>query len=127
MSEQQLEKERHTAIHLLRSGLTVKEVAQATNRSIKWVYKWRDRYESESWGGLVSQSRARHQNSPIYGEDIHALILQVRSELEAEAASDQGLCYVGAPTIRARLMQRIGNVDRVPSTATIERVLVRLG
>jgi hypothetical protein len=127
MSEQQLEKERHAAIHLLRSGLTVKEVAQANKRSIKWVYKWKDRYEREGWGGLVSQSRARHQNPQAYGEQMHALIRQVRSELEAEVASDQGLCYVGAPTIRARLIQRIGDVARVPSAATIERVLCQAG
>jgi putative transposase len=127
MSDQQWQSEREVAIHLLRSGLSVKEVSEKVGHTQTWVYKWKQRYEREGWDGLSSQSRARHQNAQAYDEDMHHMILQVRSELEAEAASDQGLCYVGATTLRARLMQRIGHLDRVPSTATIERVLCQAG
>jgi len=127
MSDQQWQSEREVAIHLLRSGLSVKAVSKKVGRTQAWVYKWKARYEGEGWGGLKSQSRARHQNPPSYDEAMRQMILQVRSELEAEAASDQGLCYVGAPTIRARLIRLTEDRDRVPSTATIERILCQAG
>jgi transposase len=48
MSEARLVGERERAIHLLRSGYRVKEVASALGRSVSWVKKWRRRHASEA-------------------------------------------------------------------------------
>ena len=48
-------------------------------------------------------------------------IRQARSELEAEAERKDGLGYIGAPAILARLRDK--KLASLPSTATIERVL----
>ncbi len=123
ISDQNLQNERELAIHLLRSGLAVGEVARRTGRTAAWVYKWKQRYEQNGWEGLKSQSREPQRKAHKYEETTRQMICQIRSELEAQAASEQGLCYVGAATIRARLRQEMEQPDRVPSTATIERVL----
>ncbi len=123
MGDRQLEKERQTAIHLLRSGLPAAEVAQEMKRSLKWVYKWKQRYQQKGWEGLKSQSREARRKAHKYEEKTRQMICQIRSELEAQATGKQGVCYGGAPTIRARLRPELEQAGRVPSTATIERVL----
>ncbi len=45
MSTSNLYQERKTAIHLLRSGYSPKEVASELNRSVFWVYKWQKRFK----------------------------------------------------------------------------------
>ena len=53
---------RRTAIHLLRSGKTVGEVAQEVGRSVARVYKWRKRFieAGGDWHALEDRSRAPH-------------------------------------------------------------------
>jgi putative transposase len=123
MNDHQWQSEREKAIHLLRSGLTVTQVSQEMGRSSSWVSKWKTRYATQGWAGLVSQSRAPKHSPHEYDEETRQMIGQIRSELEAEGAKGQGLCYVGAPTIRARLQQRLPAGTAIPRTATIERVL----
>jgi|Deesub1362B_J571_1020462.scaffolds.fasta_scaffold07838_2 transposase len=116
--------EREKAIHLLRSGLSVKEVAQALGRSESWVRKWRKRFEEESWAGLQGRSRAPKHIANRYPEEVRRAIRLIRSQLEAQAAKGEGLGYIGAPAIRARLRE---DLERVPSISTIERVLHQAG
>lgn len=116
---------RQKAIHLLRSGSKVEEVATACNRSPKWVYKWRDRYEAAGWAGLVSQSRAPKRHGRKVSKKLERGIQQVRSELEAEAASGKGLKYIGPQAIRTRLRKK--HFQTIPSYSTIARVLKRAG
>lgn len=123
MNDHQWQSERNNAIHLLRSGLSVEQVSQQMGRSPGWVSKWKSRYDAQGWAGLVSQSRAPKHSPHEYDEETRQMICQIRSELEAEATNGQGLCYVGAPTIRARLPTRRPSAEPIPSTATIERVL----
>ena len=62
----QTEKElREKAIHLLRSGSSIQEVALACNRSKKWVYKWHARFESEGYAGLSGHSKAPKKHGHV--------------------------------------------------------------
>ena len=126
MSEAKWRSEREQAIHLLRSGLNLTQVSQQMNRSIGWVHKWKKRYETEGWGGLQSRSRQPNRTPHAYQSDIRQLVCQIRSELEAQARGD-GLCFIGAPTIRAYLLKRCPRAHRIPSISTIERILSEAG
>ena len=75
---------REKAIHLLRSGHSVAEVARKSERSTDWMYKWRKRYEQSGWSGLQSQSKAPRKHGKSYSKRIRQVIIETRSELEAE-------------------------------------------
>lgn len=120
--EQELRKR---AIHLLRAGHKVQEVAQRCGRSKRWVYKCQARFKASSWAGLESGSRGPKKHGRKLSQAMRQAILRVRSELEAEAAQGQGLRYIGAPAIRTRLRQK--RRKQIPSCATIERVLKEAG
>jgi transposase InsO family protein len=113
--------ERHTAMHLLRAGHSVSEVAHQLDRTPQWVRKWRKRFEEKGWQGLADRPHAPHTHGTRFSGTVRCAIAQARSELEAEAAWGTGLKYVGGPAVRTRLKAQPGQV--VPSVATIERVL----
>ena len=117
--------QRKTAIHLLRSGHTPRQVADELGHHVSWVCKFRKRYGEESWDGLRSRSRAPHRVANKSTEETRQAIRRARSELEAEAELVDMLCYIGAPAIQARL--RAKGHKTVPSTATIERVMHAAG
>lgn len=125
MSTTDLYQERKTAIHLLRSGCSRKEVAAELNRSVVWVCKWQGRFEKNGWAGLESQSRAPKEHGRQLSPKIQQAIIQARSELEAEAVEGEGLKYVGSPAVLARLKRK--KIDPLPGLASIERVLRAVG
>ena len=118
---------RQTAIHLLRSGSTVAEVAQELRRSIPWVYKWRKRYfeAGGDWQILKDQSRAPKHPPRKLSERIRQEIRAVRSELEMEADEPGKLIYIGAHAIRGRLRGK--RITPLPSISSIERELRAAG
>ena len=95
MEERIRRHEREQAIHLLRSGRSVKEVAKILCRSEAWVRKWRRRYEVEGWEGLESRSRRPHHLAGQLPERVRAAVKEVRSELEAAASKKGGLSSLG--------------------------------
>lgn len=113
--------ERQRGIHLLRAGQSVKEVAQALGRSERWVRKWRKRFRDEEWNGLKSRSRRPQRLSRRLPETVRQAIRETRSELEAQAATGEGLKYIGSAAIRTRLQEK--GISPLPSCRTIERVL----
>jgi len=117
--------QRKTAIHLLRSGRTPRQVADELGHHISWVYKCRKRYDEQGWAGLCDHSRAPQRVANKSTEATRQAIRQARSELEAEAELVEALSYIGAPAIQARL--RAKGWTTVPSTATIERVIHAAG
>jgi transposase len=121
MTEDERYQQRKTAIHMIRSGVRVAEVAQRLGRSAPWVYKWRDRFKAEGWNGLHSRSRAPKHCPSRLSEEKRQSIRQARSELEAEAAEKEGLRYIGSGAVRSRLGKK--GIQPLPSTASIERVL----
>jgi len=120
-----LQAERESAIHMLRTGHSVKEVAQTLGRSERWVRKWRARFETEGWAGLRDRSRRPKRLARALPESHRQAILRARSALEAEAARGDGLKYIGAQAVRTRLKEQ--GLEPLPSTATIERVLRAAG
>jgi transposase/transposase InsO family protein len=113
--------QREAAIHLLRSGRTVGEVAQQLKRPECWVYKWKKRFDEEGWAGLADRSRAPHHVANKLPEKTRQAIRQARSELEAEAERGDGLHYIGSHAVLARLREK--KLTPLPGTASIERVL----
>src|SRR5512145_2408145 len=97
--------ERCSAIHLLRAGHSVSEVARELQRHPNWVRKWQSRYESESWAGLQDRSRAPKQHGRKTSSETRRRICQARSEVEAEAALGTGLKYIGARAVRTKLKE----------------------
>lgn len=124
MSEAKLIGERERAIHLLRSGYLVKEVASALGRSTSWVRKWRGRYATDSWVGLKSQSRAPRTCPRQVPPEVEQAVRRIRSELEAAQRAPDQLHYIGAGTIRCRLAEE---GFQPPSVSSIERILHRTG
>lgn len=116
---------RCSAIHLLRSGQTPRQVAAHLSRSVSWVYKWRARYEQGGWVALHDQSRAPKEPARRITASIKRRIREVRSELEAEARLPGKLNYSGAQAIRGRLQQEA--VSPLPSISSIERELRAAG
>lgn len=120
MDERILYHEREQAIHLLRSGYSVKEVAEILGRTEQWVRKWRKRYEESGWEGLRSRSRRPDHLSRQLPESIREAVIKARSELEA-LASRGGLKFIGSSAIRTRLKEE--GVTPLPSKRSIERIL----
>lgn len=121
MTETEMYEQRKTAIHLLRGGMSASEVARELERSVSWVYKCQTRYQQEGWAGLHSRSRAPKHSPNRIPASVRQHVREARSELEAEAAAKEGLQYIGAPAVQARLKKK--KVSRIPSISSIERIL----
>ena len=117
--------ERRSAIHLLRVGQSVDEVADELGRSTRWVRKWRKRYETDGWDGLKDRSRRPHKIASQTSVETQQAIRKTRSELEAEASEGSGLKYIGGQAIRTRLKEK--GMQPLPSIPTIERVIREAG
>jgi len=117
--------ERQSAIHLLRAGKSVKDVATSLGRSDRWVRKWWARFQAEGWEGLHDHSRCPHRLARQTPAAQKQAICEARSELEAEAATGDGLKYIGAQAVRTRLKEK--GPPLLPSKSTIERVLQEAG
>lgn len=117
--------ERQRAIHLLRAGYSAAQVAQVLGRSERWVRKWWQRFQNEGWKGLEGQSRRPQRLARRFPDEVYQAIREARSELEAQAATGQGLKYIGSPAIRTRLREK--GISPLPSCRTIERVLHEAG
>jgi transposase InsO family protein len=94
------------------------ELARSHGISQSWIYELVARYRHGGYPALEPRSR-RPQSCPHQlGADVQATILDLRQKLAA-AGHD-----AGAHTIAHHL---IGKVDKVPSVATIWRILRRAG
>jgi transposase InsO family protein len=113
--------ERKSAIHLMRAGQSVKNVAAELGRSTRWVRKWRKRYQTEGWDGLKDRSQRPYKIVRQTTEANQQAIRETRSELEAEASEGKGLKYIGGQAIRTRLKDK--GIQPLPSIPTIERVI----
>ena len=113
---------RVSAVHLLRSGKTVSDVADELEKSPAWVYKWRKRFfEKQDWDDLIDRSRAPHHSPQQLPIEIRQAVKIARSELEAEANVPGKLSYIGGYAIRNRLKRQ--GIQPLPSRASIERIL----
>ncbi len=113
--------ERRMAIHLLRKGEKVADVASELGRSEKWVRKWWKRYLEEGFRGLQERSRTPNNHGQKLPAGVVTKVCLARSELEAERELGIGLKYIGALAVRTRLKK--WKVRPLPSKASIERIL----
>jgi transposase InsO family protein len=103
-------------------SVNVSRVCEGSGTSRKTFYKWAARYREEGLAGLEERS-SRPRHSPQRTDaGIEALVVELRAELET-AGLDHGATTVQwhlgrDPRMRGR---------RVPSVATIHRMLVRHG
>lgn len=102
--------------------VNVSAVCRAAGVSRKTFYKWADRYRTGGLAALEEQSRRPLScpgQTPVWVEDV---VVGLRDELAVG-----GLDH-GATTIHWHLTQRCSlSGQRVPSVATIHRILVRRG
>jgi transposase len=121
MEPETLFADRKMAIHLLRKGEQVAEVAQELKRSEDWVRKWSKRYRQEGYLGLQDRSRAPKKHGRKLAAEVVEKICLARMALEAERELGCRLKYIGALAVRTRL--REWQLKPLPSKASIERVL----
>ena len=108
---------RLAAVELVAEGWNTSAVATELGRTERWVRKWVSRHETGGEAGLVGRSRRPHRSPNRLDDTVISEVLKVRGELEEHRHAN-----VGAKAIRSR-MQRNGMVDKVPSIASISRVL----
>lgn len=117
--------ERKSAIHLLRAGQDPKAIAVELKKSVRWVRKWRRRFQTEGWDGLKDRSRRPHKIARKTTDALQKEIQKARSELESEAEAGKGLKYIGGQAIRTRLKEK--GIHPLPSISTIERIIRKAG
>ena len=117
--------ERKSAIHLLRAGQSPEAVAAELMKSVRWVRKWRKRFQTEGWAGLKDRSRRPHKLAKATSSALQKEIRKARGELEANAEAGKGLKYIGGQAIRTRLKEK--GVHPLPSISTIERIIRKAG
>jgi len=120
-----LQAERESIIHLRYAGLKTEEIALQLGRSEQWVRRWWRRFGEGGWQALAGKSPAPHRHGTELPEVVRQAVRQTRSELEAEAATGEGLKYIGSTAIRTRLKQK--GLEPLPSISSIERILREAG
>ena len=109
------------AVELAGAGWKTTSVARELGRSSRWVRKWVRRYENGGEAGLEDRSRRPKRSPNRFDDTVRGEVLRIRSELAEHRHAN-----VGAKAIRSRML-RTRSVDRVPSIASIKRVLKDAG
>ena len=112
----ELEQKRIKAVQLYVSGQKVSSICKNLNKSRKWFYKWKKRYDSgnKNW----FKNRSRSPKNPVrINEDIEKLVIKIRKELMEEKYA-----RIGPQTIHWEL-KRLG--VKPPSLSTIKRIIKR--
>jgi transposase InsO family protein len=102
----------------LRTGRSIRELADAHDISRGWLYKLLQRYRREGEAGLEPRSRRPLRSPTRIADDWEEAIVALRKKL-----SDDGF-DAGAQTIQVHLSRQGGSV---PSVSTIWRVLKGAG
>jgi len=102
-------------------GLNVAEFCRDYRVSRQTFYVWRRRYQAEGLAGLEARSRAARSHPGWVGPEVEEAIIGLRKDL-AGAGLD-----AGPGTIQWHLGRQAAQSGRVPSQATIWRVLTRRG
>lgn len=109
---------RYVVDAVLLAGRSPTELARSHEISRAWIYRLLQRYREGGYEALEPRSRRPRSCAHQVNEETQALIVKLRCEL-----ADEGF-DAGAQSIAYALR---GQVERVPSTATIWRILKRQG
>lgn len=121
MDEKQELRWRRQAIRWLLQGHTPQAILARIPRCRSWLHKWASRFDQLGQDGLYSRSR-RPQSSPhAYTEQERRLVAHERLRLERCAVGLIGPAAIQAGLHATRLLRR------VPSVATIKRILHEAG
>lgn len=115
-----MEMARYLVTAVLVEGRSAREVARAHGVSKTWVCELLARYRAEGDAGLVPRSRRPKHSPSQVSHRYEDEIVRLRKELTGKGYD------AGAETIRVHLVRRHRRA-RVPSTATIWRVLKARG
>jgi transposase InsO family protein len=102
-------------------AMNVAAVCRECGISRKTFYKWADRVRREGVDGLTARSRRPHRSPGAVAVDVEEAVVALRKELR-DAGHDHGATTIQWHLGRDRRFRR-----RVPSVATVHRVLVRRG
>src|SRR6056297_1864669 len=108
------EQKRIKAIQLYVSGKKVSSICNNLNKSRKWFYKWKKRYDSGNKDWFKDLSRAPKHPTKI-NEDLEKLVIKIRKELMEEKYA-----RIGPQTIHWELKRL--EVEP-PSLSTIKRII----
>ena len=103
-----------------RESINVSAVCRDEGVSRSVFYKYVDRVRREGLAGLEERSRRPHASPRQTPVEVEDHVVRLRKELD-----DAGLDH-GATSIQWHV-GRLSEVDKVPSVATIHRILVRRG
>jgi putative transposase len=103
------------------------DIYKSLNRSKAWFFKWLKRYQEFGEPGLKDQSR-RPRNSPNKTKpDMEQRIVNIRKTLAARSTLETFYAPIGADSISWELNKLGIEADKMPSIATINRILKRNG
>ena len=102
-------------------AVNVSHVCRECGISRKTFYKYAARYREQGWAGFEERSRAPHRRPQGVAPDVEEAVVLCRKQL-AEEGFDHG-----ARSVQSYLAQDRSWARRVPSVATIHRILVRRG
>lgn len=110
--------QRYRAVLEVRDGSPVSEVAVRYGVSRQTIHTWRNRYVQDGVVGLQEGSRRPKRTPTRVDTEVEALICELRRQHPRW----------GARRVRHELGRRkVEKVEKVPSRATVHRVLVRNG
>ena len=112
---------RRTAIRWILKGLDSSTILKRLGRSRAWLSKWKKRFDKLGWEGLKGQPFGPHHSPHQYDQHARHLVIEARQRLLRRKVGLVGPRAIQGELRRARLLRR------VPSLATIKRILRHAG
>jgi len=112
---------RRQAIRLRLKGYRPCDIRKRIPRKRTWMHKWWVRFTHQGTEGLHDHSRRPSHMPQAYDQDAHTVVIGVRRALEQRQVG-----LIGARAVRQEI-QRQRLLHKVPSLATIKRILHRAG
>ncbi len=121
MDEQHEQETRLQAVRWWLRRIKRTEICRRLKRSRSWLKKWIKRYLLHGWAGLSGESRAPRTHPQAYNEQTRDEVARARQRLERRPVG-----LIGEKYIR-RELERSESLERLPSRATVYRVLSERG
>ena len=103
------------------------DIYNSLNHSKAWFFKWLKRYQQFGEAGLMEHSKRPHHSPNKTEPDIEQYIVNIRKNLAAHATNKTFYAPIGADSISWELSKLGFDDNKLPSIATINRILKRNG